>query len=297
MKFFQSALVCIAMMATCRLAPAAVVPVPQADETAAIYKRLGEQIGPSLVTVKYILKIEGGGALGGMMGDDEGREAEVTGLMIEADGLVLCSNTKMGGFMAMMSAMRGGGINANPTEIKVLSGDDTEGLKAKVLARDTDRDLCWIKIDDEKAKGKTFPFLDLKAAAPASLGDKLYAVQREGKFFDHALVVSEGRVGGKARKPRALIIPSGLGLDLGMPAVNGEGKLLGIAVLQVPSREDSEGGDMGGMFDGLGGGMGMLLPADEVAKATERGKEVAASTSAAPSTPTDKAETKTEEKK
>ncbi|MFN7021357.1 MAG: serine protease [Phycisphaerales bacterium] len=225
--------------------------------------------------MKYILKIEGGGAFGGMMGDDEGREAEITGLMIEADGLVLCSNTKMGGFMAMMSAMRGGGFNANPTDIKVLSGDDTEGLKGRIIARDTDLDLCWIRIDDEKAKGRTFAALDLKASATPALGDKLYAVQREGKFFDHALVVSEGRVGGKARKPRPLIIPSGIGIDLGMPAFNGEGKLLGVAVLQMPSREDDDGGDMSGMFGGFGGGMGMLLPAEEVARATERGKTLA----------------------
>lgn len=260
-------------------APGAAPAAMHGDETAAAYKRLADEAGPALVSVKFILKFEGGDQFG--MGGDDGREMEVTALMIEPTGLVLCSNTKMGGFAAMMGMFGGpGGMNANPTDVKVLAGDDTEGLKARVLARDTDLDLCWVQIDDEKAKGKTFKHVDLKATpdSPAAIGDKLMTVQRRGKFFDRALVVSEGRVGGLARKPRPLIIPSGVEGDLGMPMFTPEGKVVGLTVLQMPSREDMEGGDMSDMFEMGGGGPVMVLPAEEVAKATERGKALGATT-------------------
>lgn len=267
-----------AVMTTANTSTAAAPSAASADDTSAIYKRMIDQVGPTLVTVKYVMKMEAGGQmseyLGGMFGD-QGRDAESTGVMIEPGGLVLLSNAKMGGIFARF----GGGISVNPTDIKVLIGDDTEGLKGKILARDTDLDLCWVQIDDPKASGKTFKALDIgaTAASEASIGERLFAVDRMGKFFDHALTVAEGRIGGKARKPRELIIPSGGGVggDLGMPIFNEAGKVVGVSVLQTPSKEDMEGGDMEGMFGGGGGGA-MILPASEVVKATARGKEMAA---------------------
>jgi S1-C subfamily serine protease len=286
MKLNPMKLTLLAAVAACgtgTTALAAAMPTPAQPaatvETGAAYKRLAERVGPALVTVKYILKIEGGGQMADMMGGDEGRETEITGLVIEPNGLVLCSNTKMGGFAAMMGMMGGGGgggVTANPTDIRILAGDDTEGLKAKILARDSDLDLCWVQVDDEKAKGKTFEHVDLKASAAPGIGDKIMVVQRRGKFFDHALVIGEGRVGGLAKKPRNLVSPSGVEAEMGMPVFTADGKLVGIGVLQMPSREDMEGGDMSSMFEGFGGGGPVILPADEVAKATERGKEMGA---------------------
>jgi ribosomal protein L12E/L44/L45/RPP1/RPP2 len=53
------------------------------------------------------------------------------------------------------------------------------------------------------------------------------------------------------------------------------GKLAGVSILQMPSRDDMEGGDMSDLMSG--GGMAvMILPAAEVAKATARSKELAA---------------------
>lgn len=256
------------------LAIPAAVAATEPDATGEAYKRLAEQTGPSLVAVKYILKFEGGGQFANMMGGDDGRETEMTGLMIEPTGLVLCSNTKMGGFAAMMGMYGGGGVNANPTDIKVLVGEDTEGLKARLVARDSDLDLCWVQIEDEKAHGRTFQYVDLKSSTTAAVGDRILTVQRKGKFFDRALVVDDGRIGGTARKPRSLLIPSGTAADLGMPVFSMDGKLLGIGVIQLPSREDMEGGDTGGMFEGFGGGGPVILPAADVAKATERSKTI-----------------------
>jgi hypothetical protein len=263
----------VALAGAASFAPARVhlpTPAPAADETAVTYKKLLEGVGSALVTVKFVMKMDGGPGGGG---DDSGRDVETTGLMIEADGLVLVSNAKMGGLASRM------GASVNPTNIRVLTGDDTEGLKAKILARDSDLDLCWISVDDEKAKDKKFAFVDFSSAgaAPApTIGDKLYVVERMGKFFDHALSVDEGRVGGSAKKPRPLMIPSGFGGSqremLGAPMFNSDTKVVGVNILQIPDKEDVEGGDSGGE-----GNFGiLLLPASEVVKATIRGKEMAA---------------------
>lgn len=256
------------------------VQTARADEGAAVYKTLAEKVGPAMVTVKCIMKFEGGG----MGGGDEGREMELTGLMVEATGVVLCSNYKLGGFASMM----GGGASANPTDLKVFAGEEAigsggEGYKAKILARDTDLDLCWVQIDDAKASGKAFAIVDLANRSAPGVGDRLLTVSRRGKFFDHALVIEEGRVGGTASKPRKVMLPSGNAFsDLGMPVFTEDGKIAGIGVLQVPRKEDMEGGDGGDMFERMGGGGPVILPAEEVAKATARSKEAAGSSTEAP---------------
>jgi S1-C subfamily serine protease len=235
---------------------------PAAAETGAAYKRILDAVGPALVTVKCVLKMEGG------MGGDNGRDMEATGLMMEPTGLVLVSNAKMGGLAARM------GISVNPTDIKVLIGDDTEGLKARILARDSELDLCWIKIEDDKASGKTFQAVDFAAGAPTNLGDRLFTVSRMGKFFDHALSVEEGRHAGTTRKPRPLVITGGFATDMrsavGTPVFNADAKIVGWNIVQVPDKEDMEGGEQGEGNTGV-----LLLPAAEVVKATARGKEAA----------------------
>jgi S1-C subfamily serine protease len=264
---FAASLVALAGSAT--LAPARSAPMPSpapaADDAGGTYKHLMDSVGPAMVTIKFVMKIEGGRG-----GGDEGQDMEVTGLMIEPTGLVLVSNIKMGGFASRM------GMTANPTNIRVLVGDDTEGVKAKILARDSDLDLCWVQVDDDKAKGKSYTSIDFAGGTNAALGDRLFLVQRMGKFFDHALSVSEGRIGGTAKKPRSLMIPTGFSAGprdlLGTAMFNADGKVIGLNIAQFPDKEDMEGGDSGG--EGNSGVL--LLPATEVVKATARGKEMAA---------------------
>lgn len=263
-KTIRSLLVALGLSALA----AAPAPLTSADETAAAFQSIHDKVGPALVTIKCILKIEGAGEMSNAFGGDEGRELEFSGLMIEPSGLVLTSNTYIGGALSKMR-----GLTANASAIKVLIGDDSEGLSAKVLARDSDLDLAWMQIDDPKAAGKTFDYSDLSGSASPAIGDQLLGVTRMGKFFDHALVINEGRLGGSTKKPRALLIPTDLAPELGMPVFDKAGKPVGVFILQTPNREDMEGGDNDGM---RGSTQVLILGADEVVKATARGKEVAA---------------------
>ncbi len=225
------------------------------------YEKLIADQSAAFVTVKFMLKMEGA------FGDQE-NESEITGVMIESQGLVLCSNGSLGGsrFIRRMGSAR-------PTDIKVLIGDDTEGLPAKLLARDSELDLAWVRLDQPGEK--PFACIDLKKSGTPSVGHRLLALRRMGKFFDHAFVATDGKVCGKVRKPRELFVPGGgLELERGMPVFTDDGRVVGIVVTQTPDDDEMESGFRTFMMSG-GRDMfsDMILPAAEVLKATERAKQ------------------------
>jgi len=255
-------------------------------EEDASYKKAMDAGGPALVTIKFVLKVEGGGDMGGL----NDQEMEATGFLLDGKSLVVCSNIQMGGYYSLMS--RGNGPTITPTDVKVLIGDDTEGKKAKVLTRDTELDLAWVKLDEESAT--ELKHIDMEKGKTASIGSKVLLVGHMAKFFDRALFVNEGKVNGVTEKPRKLLSPSKSLVsdrnDLGMPVFDSDGAVVGMVVLQLPDAESSESDSSGD----LGGGP-MILPAAEIVKATKRALEhptPAASPEKKPDAPAEKAPAK-----
>jgi len=250
----------VALPAASATQPAAAPAAPQ--PSAAIFESLVTNKAPAVVTVKFVLKIEPGG---------QEQESEVEGLVIDPKGLILCSNTQTGGFPAMVQRMMGGSFTATPTNIKVLAGEDTEGVSATLIARDSEMDLSWVRVDDPA--GRTFTAVDIGAGVSPKLGESLYAVGRLGKFFDRAPVVQETRLGAITRKPRRLFVPSSNTIgEFGSPVFNAEGGLVGVTVLQLPDPEDVDADSMGNMRQMMSV---VILPAEDIAKATKRALEVA----------------------
>lgn len=240
-----------------------------ADGRADAQKLLKEK-SPLIVTVKFQLKMS-------MGGEEQSSETELAGVMIDPKGIVLCSNTQMGGYAGMMSRMMPeemrGNLSIRPTDIKVIVGEDEEGVEAKLLARDSELDLAWIQI--KEPGDKKYTALDLSKSAPAELGDKLSWVWRLGKHFDRAELVGEAQVVGATKKPRELLIPSGV-THYGVPVFNASGELVGVTALQMPGASDMGGNpmEMMGMMMGNAEMMAaMILPASTVAKATARALE------------------------
>jgi S1-C subfamily serine protease len=231
------------------------------------YQQVAKDRAESLVTITFVLKMKMGG-----MGDQESEE-ETSGVMIDPTGLVLVSNNQLSGFIGLMRRFSsGGGISAIPTDIKVLVGDDTEGLEAELIARDTELDLAWVRI--KEPGDRKFAAVDLGESVKPSLGQTLLSVGRLGKFFDRVPAVEELRISAFTSKPRDLYIPSGGG-SLGLPVYTLDGKLVGVAVMQMPDSEDS-GGSPFSMMGSMNSGGGVILPAPAVVKATQRAKETAA---------------------
>ncbi len=230
----------------------------RADDGAMLRDAASKFAAP-FVTIKFVLKMEG------QFGDRE-NETEATGVMIEPDGLVLASSSQLGTprFMRQFG-------NARPTDLKVLIGDDTEGLPATVMARDTELDLAWVKLKEPSKK--KLEYMDLAKSGKPQVGDSLVFLRRMGKYFDRAVTVGQFRVAGKTTKPRELIVPGGgASLEPGLPAFTAQGEVVGFVVLQLPDAEELESNF--GAFAGLGRdiGSGLILPTADVIKATERAK-------------------------
>ncbi len=220
---------------------------------------------PAIVTIKFVMKIK-------MAGSERETEAEINGAVIDPGGLIICSNMQMGGFMRSF-ARRQPGFTVTPTDLKVLIGDDNEGIKATLMARDTDLDLAWVQIDDPG--DRRFDWIDLSKAVSARIGDPVYSVRRMGKHFDRVAAVVATRIAAHARKPRELLVPQeSLRAALGLPVFAPGGGCLGVLITQMPD-EDEDTGGFGGfssraeMIDGL------VLPAAEVIRATERARQSA----------------------
>jgi S1-C subfamily serine protease len=222
-------------------------------------KQMVEKHGGALVHVKFVLKIEG-------MGQDREMPEEIGGIMIEDSGLVLVSNFQTGGMAGMMGAS---GMSASPREIKVLIGDDQEGVEATLIARDSEADLAWVKITDPK--GKKFDAIDFSKGATPDLGDEVIFIGRKGKYFDRVPFVQMHRIEAVTKKPRHLFLVETQAY--GSPAFAADGSPVGVVIFQTPNREESEGASMD-MSDR--GGLA-ILPAADIMTATVRAKEAAAS--------------------
>ncbi len=257
------------------------LPVAAAPEVADPYRGIAER-ADVLVTVKFVLNVKMPGA-----GADREIEGETTCLSIDAEGLVLCSNTELGGYVGLMSQMmgRGGGfdVTAAPRKIEVMPDDGGEGLDARLVARDSERDLAWVRI--EKVEGGRQPvFLDLSDHVEIGAGDLYYRLRRMDKFFGSAPVVTEGVVAAVIDKPRRLLVPSEPASGgFGLPVFTASGRLVGITVIQMPAAEDQASAMLSGSLPFLSSAAklqdmvgGLILPAAEVAKATRLAREVAA---------------------
>lgn len=255
---------------------------PPADDAG---KVLVKKSGDALVTVQFVLKAEGAGEGGG---DMEG-EVECYGLLIDPNGLIVCSNSKLGGMSAsvsqMLSAM-GQNITAEPREIKIVVGQDGDEIPAELIARDGELDLAWLRMKTPPPADT--PTVDLSQPAQPHLGQDLVALARAGRFLGRPALSVRTQLGGRVKKPRDMLLCTMRFNEPGVP-VFADGRLLGLTVLQVPDADG--GGDMNMAMGRLMSeiqAVGMLvLPTETIAKATTKALEEAKNKPTATSKSTD----------
>lgn len=222
------------------------------------YEAITEATLGSLVRVKCVMTMESPWG-----GEAEEQEMELSGTLISADGNVLLANSMLGGLYSRMY----GGVQTTLRDIKVLVGDDTEGLDATIVARDTDRDLCWLTLDEKPAE--PLPFLDITAEAERPIpGQSVFQTTRLGEFFARAPVVNEAYISAELSTPRDLLYIGSSSLEVGLPAVDRTGAFVGFVITQMPDSDELEAsGGMGGSWSESY--IWAVLPAAEVVKATE----------------------------
>lgn len=248
-------------------------PAAAGDDTEAAFGRVIRDHADAIVTVKLVLTMKGGffGA------DGERSEVETSAVMVDPRGIVLASNSELGGLPASVRRilnMLGGEISVVPSDIKVLVGDDTEGLDGELFARDSELDLAWVRIKDPG--GRSYRAIDLAKSADAALGQPLLALTRMDRYFGSVPVVEELHVAGVTTKPRRLYVPDdSLGVQLGTPIFTTDGALVGIT--QSPDMDSAAVDPLAAaQLDDLEAVLrGFILPAEDVRKATRQALEVA----------------------
>jgi len=268
-------------VAAAEAAEAAAAEAPEAVESskASLYERLAAE-AEALVTVRFVLNVSMEGA-----GADQEFEGETTCLTIDPEGLILCSSTELGGYVGLMGRLMGsdaGSVSSAAKEIEILPGDGGEGLAARLLVRDSDRDLAWLQLETEPET--PLPFLDLSRVAELGLGGEFYLVRRMDKFFGRVPLVEEGTIGAVTEKPRHLLVPSrALAGGFGLPIFDADGGVVGVTVVQLPGADDQLAGLLGGSMMFLSTAVqlqdmvgGLVLPTSEVIRATELAREIAA---------------------
>jgi hypothetical protein len=231
----------------------------------------------ALVTVKYVLHVNMGGTRGNQ---EQETENELTCSMIRADGLMVCSNNQLGGFINMVariSGQFGKTMSARPKNLEVIVDSHEQAFDAEIMAVDTELDIAWIQITD--TRDTSFSFIDFTTGATADIGDSVITLRRTGNHFGRTLVVGRNHVGGITDKPRKLyILESAFTNGAGLPGFDGNGKVIGLIVTQFPEAADNTGASMGFMGSGMANIQesmsGVILPAKEITKATQRAMAV-----------------------
>lgn len=249
------------------------------EATPAIQERLVAK-AKSLVRVRFVLKVQAGG-------NERELDSEATCLVIAAqEALLLCSNNELGGSFGTMALLvnrgQGPAILSTVKEIKVQIGTDSQGQSARLIARDSDRDLAWLRLDAIPA-GAAIEALEVGSSETPPVGAPIFRLRRLDRFFGDQAVVESASVGALLEQPRRLILASDLdGGVLGAPVFDVDGKLVGITVAQLPSGEDFAGSAAGvrglpgqsSRYDDMVGNL--ILPSAEIVKATALALEIEA---------------------
>lgn len=233
------------------------------------YAGLPAELGDALVTVRHLVAVS-------MPGANRETDREVVCLMVDPKGLILCSSTQMGGFYSVMARLMGrspGSINTRALDLKVEIPDVEEEWPARMIARDSDRDLAWILLDDVPEDSR-FVHIDFRRATRPGIGDQVFLLRRLGTFFESPAVVSEVTIAAQLQRPRDLWLASRPMGHLGMPVLDAGGRAVGITVVQVPRPGEGSAsasvrglpGQAGPEDDMVGG---LILPAVDIVKATE----------------------------
>jgi hypothetical protein len=167
----------------------------------------------------------------------EERKIEVLGTVLSAEGLIVTPLSTLD----LASNMDGRTVNtpqgpitiqakADIKEVKIIMPDGSE-VTAKVVLKDADLDLAFIKPEKSDAK---FVAVDAKNSAPMSLLDDIIILGRMGKDLNREPMIMTGEIISVIKKPR--LFGKMTANATGMPVFNAEGKFLGIGINRLSSK-------------------------------------------------------------
>jgi hypothetical protein len=251
---------------------------PQSADERAAAREIVRKWQDTIVNIRIVLKTRV--SVGGREMQSSEDTVESVATVIDPSGLAVMSLSALnpGGMMNRIMGEGGGAqeerfrMTSEPTDVKYRLTDGRE-LAAKVVLRDEDLDLAFVRPTEKPAK--PFAALALEDEGRPTPLEPVVVVYRLGRVGGWGPAASMQYIQAIIERPRTMYVggsDSGFGGNIGTPAFLLNGKLAGFLVL----RSISAGRP--GMFSMMGGseGLGLLpviLPASDVREVAKQATE------------------------
>jgi len=226
----------------------------------------------AVVTVELVVKQHF--SMMGMGSESEESRIETTGTVIDATGLTvvaLSATDPMGMMAGLMGGMLGDDMEMKSeiADARILT--DGTPIPAKIVLRDKDNDLAFIR--PVEAPETPQPFIDLTGSAAPVLLEQLVVIEKEGKVAGRVHTVDITRVTGVVERPRLFYLtPS---LAIGAPAFSLDGKCVGIFVMRMMEQGNAGGFSPLSMISGMQDAINVILrPTDVITEAAAQAPPV-----------------------
>lgn len=156
-------------------------------------------------------------------------------------------------------------FETNLGEVKMILDDGSE-LAARVVLRDKDLDLAFVK--PETPPAQPLPAVDLKDAAQPQMLEPIIGLTRLPKVANRAVAAGLERIQAIIQKPRLLYVPGNdpTFSSLGSPMFSLDGKIIGMVAMRS-IRADSAKIGFGDMQDNL---LPVVVPAGDIMEAAQQ---------------------------
>ena len=197
-----------------------------ADAQSVLSQRLVTVHGASAVTLQIVVKMSAGD-----MGDNQS-EREIDGVVVDASGLIVTTNSSIDP-TASYAAMTGdsGGYSSKVVGVKILTGDGQE-IPAKVVLRDQDRNLAFLR-PLQKLK-KPFTAIGFARSGTAHVGESIFILGRLGKSGSRQNSITSERLVSVITRPRLMyVMLPNMYTALGNIVFNESGQPLGLLTMRI----------------------------------------------------------------
>ena len=221
----------------------------------------------AVITVRLVAKVRM--AMEGRQMEEQENTSEITATVIDPSGLAVCALSEADptqAIAAMTADEENYKFEMDITDIKMRLADGKE-LPAKIVLRDKDLDLAFLRPDPAPAQPLTA--VDLTASAKSDVLEEMVVLQRLGEVANRVPGAVLDQVEAVIQKPRLMYVPgmNGQSCELGAPVFTLDGKVIGILVYRFPAtagggREDSNP-------------LTVLLPAEDVLEGAKQAPPLA----------------------
>jgi len=243
----------------------------RADESADKGRVWLDKWGSSIVTVQMVTTQRM--VIMGQESPKREEKSEATGMIIDPSGLVVFSLTSSDPSLIMKKMMGATGGEPGQLNIETEVNDvkirlpDGEELPSKIVLRDVDLDLVFVRPNEKPAE--PLPAVDLADAVEPHVLDEVIVLNRLGNVASWTTSVRVERVRAVVEKPRTYYIVSE-NVALGAPVFAMDGNVVGMIALRVGTGGSSVGPSA--IFGGMSG-LGMLpiiVPAEDIAAVAQQ---------------------------